>query len=42
MINKSYMSQLFSDPCGWIMVGVALIMIVTGFLIIRKIVNIEV
>ena len=42
MINKSYMSQLFSDPCGWIMVGVAAIMIVTGFLIIRKIVNIEV
>jgi len=42
MINRSYMSQLFSDPCGWIMVGVALIMIVTGFLIIRKIVNIEV
>jgi len=42
MINKSYMSQLFSDPCGWIMVGVAAIMIVIGFLIIRKIVNIEV
>jgi tight adherence protein B len=42
MINRDYMSNLFSDPCGWIMVGVSLIMIAGGFLIIRKIVNIEV
>jgi len=42
MINKSYMSLLFSDPCGWIMVGVSALMIAGGFLIIRKIVNIEV
>jgi len=36
------MANLFGDPCGWIMVGVAALMIVGGFLIIRKIVNIEV
>ena len=33
---------MFADPCGWIMIGVSAIMIVTGFLIIRKIVDIEV
>ncbi|MBN1135673.1 MAG: type II secretion system F family protein [Anaerolineae bacterium] len=42
MINHTYMMNLFSDPCGWIMVGVAVIMIFSGFMIIRKIVNIEV
>jgi len=41
-INKSYMGRMFTDPCGWIMIGVALMMIVIGFLVIRKIVNIEV
>jgi Flp pilus assembly protein TadB len=33
---------MFNDPCGWIMIGVSLIMIGIGFMIIRKIVNIEV
>ncbi len=42
MINKDYMLNLFRDPCGWIMVGVAAIMIFMGFMIIKKIVNIEV
>ncbi len=42
LINKSYMGNLFSDPCGWIMVGVAVIMIAVGFFAIKKIVNIEV
>jgi tight adherence protein B len=42
LINKDYMSNLFSDPCGWIMVGVSLVMITGGFLLIRKIVQIEV
>jgi tight adherence protein B len=41
-INKTYIGRMFSDPCGWIMLGVAALMIVSGFLIIRKIVNIEV
>jgi tight adherence protein B len=42
MINKDYMSNMFTDPCGWIMIGTAVLMIVSGFLIIRKIVDIEV
>jgi tight adherence protein B len=42
LINKTYIGMMFSDPCGWIMLGVAALMITGGFLIIRKIVNIEV
>jgi tight adherence protein B len=42
LINKSYIGAMFTDPCGWGMLGVAAIMIFMGFLIIRKIVNIEV
>lgn len=50
VINPKYMSQLFADlppyifgiPCGWIVVGVALLMMLVGFLIIQKIVDIEV
>jgi tight adherence protein B len=42
LINKTYISRMFGDPCGWIMIGTSTIMIITGFLIIRKIVDIEV
>ena len=42
LINEQYIGRMFSDPCGWIMLGTAVIMIISGFLIIRKIVNIEV
>jgi tight adherence protein B len=42
LINREYMGRMFTDPCGWIMLGVGMIMIVGGFLIIRRIVNIEV
>jgi tight adherence protein B len=42
LLNKEYIGRMFSDPCGWIMLGVSTLMIVTGFLIIRKIVDIEV
>lgn len=41
-LNKTYIGRMFNDPCGWIMIGVSAIMIVAGFLAIRKIVNIEV
>ncbi len=41
-LNKNYIGRMFQDPCGWTMIGVALLMIAGGFLIIRKIVNIEV
>lgn len=42
LINKEYVGRMFTDPCGLIMLGVAVLMIITGFLIIRKIVDIEV
>jgi len=42
LINTEYIGRLFNDPCGWIMIGVSLTMIGMGFMIIRKIVNIEV
>jgi tight adherence protein B len=42
LINKTYIGRMFTDPCGWIMLGVAAVMIFIGFMIIRKIVDIEV
>jgi tight adherence protein B len=42
LLNKEYIGRMFRDPCGWIMIGVSAIMIVVGFLIIRRIVDIEV
>jgi len=42
VINRAYIIQLFNETCGWIMVGVALTMMTVGFLIIRKIVDVEV
>jgi len=41
-INRPYMSQLFDDICGLLMLGVAILMIGVGFMLIRKIVRIEV
>jgi len=42
LISPNFMSQLFDDPCGWIMIGAAILGIIAGYLIIRKIVNIDV
>jgi tight adherence protein B len=42
LINKTYISRMFSDPCGWIMIGIGFLMLFLGFLAIRKIVDIEV
>jgi tight adherence protein B len=41
-VNPTFMLTLVEDPCGWIMIGVAILGIILGFLIIRKIVDIEV
>ena len=41
-INPEYMSVLFTDPIGKILVAVALVMQLAGFFWIRKIVNIEI
>jgi tight adherence protein B len=42
LMNREYMLRMFSTTCGWIMVGVAVFGIVTGFIAIQKIVRIEV
>jgi tight adherence protein B len=42
LMNPDYMGAMFEELCGWIMVGVAVIGIVAGFIAIQKIVRIEV
>jgi tight adherence protein B len=42
LINKEYIGRMFAEPCGWLMVGTSLLMIAVGFVIIRRIINIEV
>lgn len=42
MLNREYMSVLFTDQCGLTMLVAAAIMMATGFFIIRRIVAIEV
>lgn len=42
MINPEFMAPLFTDPCGWLMVGISLVLIVIGYIAINKIVSIEV
>ena len=42
MLNPGYMSILFTDPIGKILVGVAVSMQLVGLLWIRKIINIEI
>jgi tight adherence protein B len=42
LMNKEYIGAMFTEFCGWIMIGVALTGIVTGFIAIQKIVRIEV
>lgn len=41
MVNPSYFSSFFASTLGRIMIGLSIVMEVTGFLIIGKIVNIE-
>ena len=42
LINPDFISLLFTHPCGYIMIGAAVLGIVSGYLVIRKIVNIDV
>jgi tight adherence protein B len=42
VINPEYMGKLTSDTLGWIMLGLAGLGIVVGFLWMRKIINIEI
>lgn len=42
LLSADYMGQMFAEPCGWIMLGVAATIVITGYVIIRRIVAIEV
>jgi len=42
LMNREYMMRMFTTTCGLIMVGVAVVGIVIGFIAIQKIVRIEV
>lgn len=42
LINPEFMSQMFEDPCGWAMIGIALFLLVIGYISVSKITNIEV
>jgi tight adherence protein B len=42
LLSPEFISLLFTHPCGWVMVGFAVLGIISGTLIIRKIVDIEV
>lgn len=42
LLNKEYIGRLFAEPCGWLMVGTSVVMIAVGFVIIRRIISIEV
>lgn len=42
LVNPDFISLLFVHPCGWIMLGAAVLGIVLGYVIIRRIVDIDV
>jgi tight adherence protein B len=42
VMNPDYIAAMFQQVCGWIMIGVAVTGIITGFIAIQKIVRIEV
>ncbi len=42
LINREYMTLLFTEPMGRVMLGAALFLEICGALMIRKIINIEV
>ncbi len=41
-INREFVALLFTEPCGWVMIGVAVTGIVLGYVVINKIVQIDV
>ncbi len=42
VMNRSYIMKLFTETCGWIMVGVGVLLISSGAFALRKITDIEV
>lgn len=41
-INREFMTLLFTERCGWVMIGVAVLGIIAGYIVINKIVQIDV
>ena len=41
-LNREYMGRMFTTTCGWIMAGVAVLIIALGFMAMQKITKIEV
>lgn len=42
LYNPDFIGPMFEDACGWIMIGTSLVLIVLGYVVINKIVSIEV
>ena len=42
LINEEFMSLLFTHQCGWMMIGVAVLGIILGFIIIGKMMQIDI
>lgn len=42
LLNREYMERMFTTTCGWIMSGVAITIILSGYFAMQKIVKIEV
>ena len=42
ILNREYMSRMFTTPCGWLMSGVAVLIVVVGFIIMRRVIKIEI
>jgi len=42
MYNPDFMGPMFTDPCGWLMLGISVVLIAVGYFVINKIISIEV
>jgi len=42
LISPEFMGKLFTDPCGYVMIGAAVLGIILGFVVINKVVQIDV
>lgn len=41
VINPGYMGRLFSDPLGWVMIGISVVLMTIGGLWLRKIIDLK-
>lgn len=41
VVNPGYMSRLFTDPLGWVMIGISLVLMAIGGLWLRKIIDLK-